>query len=220
LSSSAYLIEVASGRVRADLLPMVTGAHFTRDGRYLVTASQDGTALVWDVSALAARGLSARPWDDLASGDAGVAFAAVCGLVKAPRQALDLLADRLPATTPGAKQLRQWVADLGSESYPRRSQAERRLAALGEQIEEDIRAALKEKPPLERRLRLERLLKRIDDAHPATLRRGRAIEVLERIGSGEAVRLLQRLAQGHPGGRTTREAREALARLRRGTGAS
>jgi hypothetical protein len=74
-----------------------------------------------------------------------------------------------------------------------------------------LRTALKGKPPLERRLRLERLLKRIDAAHPDTLRRGRAIEVLERVGTGEAVRLLQRLAQGHPGSRTTRE---ALARLR------
>jgi hypothetical protein len=38
--------------------------------------------------------------------------------------------------------------------------------------------------------------------------------VLERIGSPEAVRVLKRLAAGHAGARQTRQAAEALRRLR------
>jgi WD40 repeat protein len=216
-----HLVEVTSGRVRAELpAPDITDVAFTRDGRRLVTVSTDGTVLVWDVAALADRAAPADPWKDLASADARVAFAAVCALVKSPGRAVDLLASRLPVTPIDPRQVQRWIDNLDSDTYAHRSEAERRLSALGEQVEEDLRAALKEKLLLEKRLRLERLLKRIETGAPETLRRGRAVEVLERVGTGEAVRLLQRLAQGQAGSRTTREAREALARLRRGPGAS
>jgi hypothetical protein len=55
----------------------------------------------------------------------------------------------------------------------------------------------------------------VEAGTPDALRRTRAVAVLERVGSPAAVGLLTKLAAGPPGGRTTRQAREALARLRR-----
>jgi hypothetical protein len=144
----------------------------------------------------------------------------VCALARSPREAVGLLAARLPADRLDAGQVRRWIDDLDAESFARRRGAERRLAGLGVRVEGDLFDALKRRPSLEARQRLGRLLDRTEAVGPEALRLGRAIEALERIGSGQAVRLLQRLAQGHTGGRTTREAREALARLRRGPGAS
>ncbi len=47
------------------------------------------------------------------------------------------------------------------------------------------------------------------------LREYRAIEVLERIGTPEAQKVLQTLADGAPGALTTETARGALERLKR-----
>ena len=41
---------------------------------------------------------------------------------------------------------------------------------------------------------------------------------MEQVASPEAVRLLKKLAAGHPGSRLTREAKESLARLERLSG--
>jgi hypothetical protein len=60
------------------------------------------------------------------------------------------------------------------------------------------------------RRRIERLLKNIEAQH---LRVIRAIEVVERIGTDETRKLLERLARGETGARLTREATAALGRL-------
>jgi hypothetical protein len=50
-------------------------------------------------------------------------------------------------------------------------------------------------------------------AHGDTLRRLRAIAVLEKIGTPSALRVLERLAWGFEGARETRDARASLRRL-------
>jgi hypothetical protein len=65
--------------------------------------------------------------------------------------------------------------------------------------------------------RIQQLLDRLEGpmVHPEHLRRLRAVEVLEGVGTPEAGAVLRRLAGGVPGARPTREARAALQRLER-----
>src|SRR5262249_2404771 len=90
------------------------------------------------------------------------------------------------------------------------------LAKWGDVVEPNLRKALKGNPALETRRRLESLVNRLlgPITLPDQLRAVRAVEVLERTGSDAAKALLSRYAGGAPNGRLTRDAQEALARLR------
>ena len=78
-------------------------------------------------------------------------------------------------------------------------------------------AALVGKPSLEKRRQIERLLEQFDRAvpPPEPLRRLRAIEVLERIGTADAERVLQTLAEGVVEDPLVGEAKASLSRLAR-----
>jgi hypothetical protein len=212
------LVELTSGQARATL-PLLPdsdrapfgSAAFSRDGRFLITSS-DGSALVWGVEELGARTLTGREWDDLA-GDGRTAFAAVCTLVEHPAEAVAVLSKKLSPSRIDAKQVRRWLDQLDSEEFDVRAAAEKELAALSDHVEEELRREAAN-PTTEVRVRLLRLLRRIEDGTPEGLRRSRAIEALERVGSAEAVRVWQQLAGGHAGARQTRQAAEALARLK------
>src|SRR5262249_52119422 len=131
--SSVGLYEAATGR-RRRTLPTVDGwltPTFTRDGRRLVTASSDGTALVWDVYARRGAAGAGRAWDDLASADAGRAFDAVCDLVADPEAAVALLRERLRPARLDRGAIRRWLTDLGSDDFTEREAATRALSDLG-----------------------------------------------------------------------------------------
>jgi WD domain, G-beta repeat len=76
-----------------------------------------------------------------------------------------------------------------------------------------------DQPPLEMRRRLEQLLNRQEPPFTAVnhLRPLRALEVLEQMGTPEAIHHLQALAAGAVDARLSREARETLGRLERRT---
>src|SRR5262249_28527637 len=156
---------------------------FTPDNRYLITSSDDGTALVWDVYQLSARPLTERVWEDLASTDGRIAFTAVCSLVASPEQAARILQERLSHPRLDARQIQRWIADLDADSYQVRREAERQLKALDDHVEQDVREALRRKPAIEARLRLERLLALIERPNSESWRRARALEVLEQIAT-------------------------------------
>src|SRR6185295_19122652 len=105
--------------------------------------------------------------------------------VDAATQAVPFLRSRLkPVPSPDAAMMRTLIADLGSGTFAVREAATKQLKALGEQAQPAMRAALNDDAPLETRRRLSHLL---DEAlSPETLRRVRAIAVLERIGNAEA----------------------------------
>ena len=76
------------------------------------------------------------------------------------------------------------------------------------------RQALADKPSLEMRKRIDKLLEEIARDRPSAeeLRSLRAVQLLEEIGSPEARELLQSLAKGWSEARQTREAKAALKR--------
>jgi WD40 repeat protein len=224
-ASRLVLFEVATGRVRRTL-PVIDGqvsCAFTPDGGKLVSASTDGTALVWDVYAPRARpkGLvtpdeARRAWEALASHDAERAFDVVCRLGASPAAA-SVLGPRLKAAKALDKaEVKRLLAELGPDGFDRREAAAQKLTALGEDAEPLLRAALKASPELEVKRRIERVLQPLaaGGGGPVGWQRSRAVEALERAGSPDAVRLLRALAGGATEARLTREARAALDRLR------
>ena len=89
------------------------------------------------------------------------------------------------------------------------------LLKVGEQAVPALQKVLASSPPLETRKRVEELVDQLTGGTLTAeqLRVVRAVEALERIGTPEARRLLQTLAEGAPGALPTREAQAALDRL-------
>jgi WD40 repeat protein len=206
----------------------VTSLAFTPDGRTLISGSGDTTALLWDVRALAR---AARPrsrklkpgeadqlWLDLGGAAAARAYRALRLLASAPRQALPCLRKWLrPVEALDAarqKQALRWVGELDSGRYAVRRKASQRLEELGEAARSVLRTALSRRPSAEARRQLVRLLARFGGV---SLRQARAVEVLERMGTAEARRLLAELARGEGWARLTQAARAAQTRAARFT---
>jgi WD40 repeat protein len=198
---------------------------FSPDGKSLASGSVDTTALVWDLADLstnrrprdaASAGDLEALWADLAGADAARAYRAVWSLAAAPEQPLPVLRERLrPAAAPDRGELDRLLADLDSDRFEVRAKAGARLEELEELAEPALRKALRGQPPPEVRRRVEGLLANLEGPVTAaeTMRALRAVEVLERIDTPEARRLLQELSRGAPDARQTKEAQASLARL-------
>jgi WD40 repeat protein len=219
-----HLVELATGKVRAVLRGhrgIMSSLEFSADGRLLVSANWDTTALVWD---LAARHGAARPpaaeqaqWEALAGEDAAAAWSAMTTLLRAPGPAVAVLRERLrPVRAADPAKVGGLVKDLDDDRFEVRARAEEELEKLGESAAAALRAALEARPGPEARRRLERLHEKLQPARsPDRLRELRAVEVLEALGTPQAREVLRALAGGSPQAGLTREARAALDRLAR-----
>jgi WD40 repeat protein len=193
---------------------------FAPDGRRLAAALRDTTCLVWDLSAVGARGRPANDlaglWADLAEKDEGRAYRAVCLLAAAGDKGVALLERRLrPAPALDGKRVARLFAALDGNEFHERERAAEELAKLGEQVEPAIERLLATRPSLEVQRRLTAIRRA---RHPEVARQVRATVVLERIGTRDARRLLSALARGAPEAGLSREARAALERLGRAPG--
>jgi WD40 repeat protein len=222
------LMEPTTGRKLASFsghMSSVGPLAFSADGRLLVSASIDTTALVWDVArfqhsgpaiCLSTREQQAR-WADLASRDAAKAYRAI-GVLAASHSA-SFLRTQLHRVPPGIAAARKrfpaLLIDLGSERLAVREKARLELEKLGDWIEPDLRRVLARPRSLEVHLRVKRLLAKLDGVAPSpeVLRVLRAVEVLERMGSAEARKVLRELAKGETDNPLVQEARAALDRL-------
>jgi hypothetical protein len=180
-------------------------------GHLLATSSEDGTILVWEVDGLEAQ------WLDLGYPDVARRATSVTRMAADPG-AVAFLKERLGRMLQRAFRVDVLVTDLASKSFPVRARATRELEALGELAESGLREALEEKAPLETQRRIRQILARLpereeDIRYNDRIRLSRALVVLERIGTPEARRLLETVAQGPPRSRLTEEARAALKRL-------
>jgi hypothetical protein len=157
-------------------------------------------------------------WADLASEDAAVAEKALLALEDHPAQALAFLSRNLrPAMAVEPTRLARLIGELDSNEVSLRDQASAQLNDIGEQAVPALRKA-SESASLEVRKRARQLLDRLDRpvvTGPAA-RPVRAVELLERLGTAPARKLLEELAGGAAQARLTQEARGALKRLRGG----
>jgi WD40 repeat protein len=156
----------------------------------------------------------ARLWIDLADEDAARAYQAIVQLLAAPGQAVPFLGERIQAIPPGSiARLRRLVADLDADDFDVRRRASQELERAGCLAEAVVRSALAKPGSLELTQRLERLLPRLEKERGPRLRFLRAVEVLERVGSPAALRVLDRLVAGDPEALETQDVRRARDRV-------
>jgi WD40 repeat protein len=217
------------GCLRANL-DRITHFAFSADGQRLACTGDDATALIWDIRKLLPAPVKTRPtddecarlWDELSSSDAKAACRAAGQLIQSPEEAVAYLGKKLqPALPIPAGKIAGLLAQLDSDRFDRREQAGRELLQLPELAEPALLEAAKKQPSLELSRRIEALLARIQERRakgPWTLageplRAWRAVEVLERIGTPDAARLLERLAGGAPHAVLTSQSTLAAKRL-------
>jgi RNA polymerase sigma factor (sigma-70 family) len=205
----------------------VAAVAFSPDGKRLASGSSDTTVLVWDLTDGREAGPQPAPpphpdpavlWSALASADARTADRAAWALTEDPRSALAILRERLrPMPAPDARRLAQLLTDLDSERFGVREQAMQELERFEGAARAGLVQALQKEPSAELRRRIEQLLARGDQpgSSPDRLRVGRAVGVLEQIGTPEARQQLEALVRGSPDALRTREARAALGRRNR-----
>jgi RNA polymerase sigma factor (sigma-70 family) len=196
---------------------------FAPGGRTLASGGSDTTIVLWNLAGTAktaappdATAPAATPaaldrlWSDLGT-DAAKAYAGIWALARAPKQSVSLLKDKLRPVAPAdAKQVAGLIADLDSEQFAVRQKAAMSLDELGEAAESSVRSALDGKVTLEVRQRLQKYLeKRESDM----IRKVRAVEVLEFMGTAEARALLQALTRESPNPQVGEAAAASVSRL-------
>jgi len=229
VDASVRLIELATGKERAVFqghTGEVRAVALARDGCSLVSASQDATVLVWDLTGSLGRSGSTLPrlgtveaeslWRDLGDEDAARGYQAMRALQCCPREAVVWLKGRL-AARPAAdlERLGQLLTGLDDDSFEVRQQASAELARLGVRAEPRLRAALAGTLSPEVRSRIRTILETLGgpEAHQEQFRGLRLTEVLEQIGTGEARTILNNLATAEPDTPLGQEARSAWRRL-------
>lgn len=228
-SGIVAVYEVATGQIRRTIgghRALLTDLAISRDGKQLLTASLDATALVWDLAPAAAFPRSANPpsaqelakgWSDLLLADSAAAYQAMAVLDAAPGDAVALIAGKVSPARPGpdASALDRLVVQLGSEKFAVREKATAEIARLGEAVVPGLRDRLAKTESAEVRRRLIQLLGQLDPAEtsPQRLQTQRALKLLEAIATPEAKALLAKLAAGDATARLTRDAKQSLARL-------
>jgi hypothetical protein len=220
------LWELASGELRyrfAGHAKDVLDVACSPDGKFVASSGGDAPIFVWDVEGRYGKppatnsltsGRAAGLWTMLDDDSAAGAFVAMQTLLAHPGPAVALLRERLrPAPLVDGKVAGQLLRDLDADAFAVREKAAADLEALGENAEPLLRKALQEKPSAEVKRRIDRILESPDFAASRRLRTVRAVEVLERIGSADARKLLENLAAGADAALMTEEARAAVERL-------
>jgi WD40 repeat protein len=201
---------------------------FSPDGRRLVSGGDDTTMFVWDVarwtdpSSIKAKplgpGNAVRLWDDLATDNASRAYASITSLLRSPKDAVRLVGQKLQPTQPSQTQeIARWIANLDSKRYAEREQAMARLQRLGNAVVPALDHVLASTPTLEVRRRAELLLAGMENQPLPRewLQAQRGLEVLELLGTADAMEVLDSLSRGAPEGWLTQEARASLDRVRK-----
>jgi WD40 repeat protein len=192
---------------------------FAPNGKILASGSADTSIVVWN---LYAPQPSKRPARDLLADllyDAGKFYAAMGGLLAAPKETLALIKEQLkPVPTVPVERINDRIIDLDSNKYAVRAEAMRDLETWQEQTHPHLVKAIESNPPLEVQLRVKTLLAKLDLARlqPSAkdVQVDLMLELLEHLDTPEARQHLELIASGAPDARLTRAAQAALARLK------
>jgi WD40 repeat protein len=202
--------ETAGGGIRRRLVGHrgpVGQVAFTPDGSRLVSVSEDGTGLVWDMTPPRPAGPVAdreKAWAALLAADAVAAHRAMGELAAAPAGTVAFLKAHLkPTPAPTDADLDRLLAGLAAPAFADREAAARDLDAFGGLAVTKVRDRLAKVTSADVRQRLDDFLKRHDRPGRTTgyrLRERRAVELLDAIGTAEARGVLQEWAGRGSGG--------------------
>jgi hypothetical protein len=155
-------------------------------------------------------------WDKLGHEDPMQAYRAMRRLAASPKQSVPLLRERFAAHLKAQLALAALVAQLDEDKFAVRQKAQEALLAAGDDAIPALHKALVKPPSAEARQRLEKLLAQLETGRlpdPATRRLLWAVELCEHLGTADAKKALEALAQGDADAWLTREARATLDRL-------
>jgi hypothetical protein len=228
------IFETGTGRHLGNLGAQNSSIHalaFAPDGRSLASATENGNIVVWNLSGypdrarLQSEKLSpaelTATWEQLVSrkDDAEMIYRALATLSTAPAQSVPFIETRVRSVAHSGpiseKLIARLVRDLDSEAFSTREAASKALRELGRPAQAQLRQALDNSTAVEARRRLTTILADLDQLSPEEVQGLRAVEVLERIATAEALRVLEGLAKGQPDAKLTKEAEEAVKRLKR-----
>lgn len=194
----------------------VTSLSFSSDGSVLAAGAALGSArcwLPWKTSGVEDGSDPADAWSRLASEETRVAFDAQRRLIRAGSAGVNHLRAHAFDLSSEGPRIRDLVRELDSPRPDARERAEAELFAT------DFEAELARFKPGEASpevaSRLARLSTKADGPVPGHPNRIRAVEVLERIGTADAVALLRDWERSSPLGRVRREAAVSLRLLRK-----
>ncbi|HKB39390.1 MAG TPA: hypothetical protein VKD72_23330 [Gemmataceae bacterium] len=210
----------------------VTALAFSPNGKRLASGAEDASALVWDLTGLRPRKkvkaltltkeeLQAL-WADLGGDDAVRAQEALLTLSLAPGEAIAFLdarrAEWAKEMERVGKRVGQLLAEVDSDKFKVREEATRALLVAGPNALPLVLTHLRGgRMSLEAQRRLEHVRDALEgnaqDVRAAPLGLVRATGLLERLGTAEARRVLERLAEGV--GPPAEEARASLRRWKR-----
>jgi hypothetical protein len=163
-------------------------------------------------------------WDELGAAEASVAYRAMPALIARPAEAIPLIREMLIQDPPSQERIEALIDALDDDDPNVRESAMRELADMGNWVKKVLGPALSDSTPPEQAGRIRALQEdrpRLRCDSPDLLRKARAIQVLEVIGteaSREVLRelvgspcpvflsdmaqaALRRLTSGRPGGR-------------------
>jgi RNA polymerase sigma factor (sigma-70 family) len=210
VDNSITVYETASGKIRHRFFGHrneVTALGFAPGGQRLISASRDGTGLVWNVSPTPflkskpeTRGNQSKNWSDLTSSDGATAFRAMGELFADPNVTVDWIKSHLKCVAlPTDPETEALLAELGDDSFRKRQAASNRLEKFGALAIPYVRKSIKSVHSAEVRQRLTDFINLTDKPGILTgdrLRERRAVELLEAIATPEARAVLRRWADG------------------------
>jgi WD40 repeat protein len=194
---------------------LVTSVAFTPDGKALVSGSEDGTAIVWDLALVRDKSDKTRvdvqgQFDLLKDRDFLIAYGAFCRLRVAPKETLQLLEKHLDAATKvPADGFTQLIKNLDAPAFAIRNRAMEELKRYGVAAEHAVRNSRQGNGKLETMRRIDDLLNLLEAEWP---RSQWCVTLLEEMRESRARELLTQLSKGDPDCRLTRIAALALAR--------
>lgn len=211
-------------RIRVDAASLT----FSPDGRYLVAGCKDGSLIFWEWTRRRpgdASGKTIGPypadvpaaWKALADADGATGQGAVRIMIANPVEAIEALAAGLKRVpSPDKVTIMQLIDALGHAEFGKRESAARELAGFREAIRSELSSAAESHRSAEVRQRCRNFISAMEAPNDQERRRFlRGVQVLEAIGSPEAIKVLEKLASGAADVIETDDARAALKRVRR-----